>query len=83
MWIIKALALTIQKCFNMVKLLKSRPDSEVKVTRSTLLISMEQICYYKYSCEISRSQGKGHSGKKFGTQQRSSHQKYSCKVSNL
>ena len=37
-----------------LKYLKIRLDSKVKVIRSKLLVSMEQICYYKYSCEISK-----------------------------
>ena len=39
---------------NNVKVFKSRTDSKVKVTMSKLLVSMERICYYKYSCEISK-----------------------------
>ena len=33
---------------NEVKVFKSRPDSNDKVIRSKLLVSMERICYYKY-----------------------------------
>jgi hypothetical protein len=45
----KALSLTIQKIRQMLKFLKS--GSNVKVTRSTIMISMEMSCHKEHTYE--------------------------------
>ena len=54
MWNIKVLALTIHKLLARLKFLKSRSNSQVKITRSKILEPMERYYHMGYSCEISK-----------------------------
>ena len=51
---IKALALTIQKLFARLKILKNSSYSQVKVTRYKIIVPTKRSYHKEYSCEISK-----------------------------
>jgi hypothetical protein len=48
----KALSLTIQKIWPMLKVLKSRSNFKVKVRRSNILVLIERSSHKEYEYEI-------------------------------
>ena len=48
----KALSLTIQKIWSMLKFLKSGSNFKVKVTRSKILVPIERSCHKEDTYEI-------------------------------
>ena len=52
MWNIKVLAPTIQKLLARLKIFKNRSHSQVKVTRSKIMVPTNRSYHKKYSCEI-------------------------------